>query len=143
MFHVTAWILGFVLAFTSLWTEEIDDLPDGYCLETYCAEDFGIDPSQRELKANDQDKFVGAQEADVNRAMATLESGPSAMVANCVHAISGDFFDSQIDLIVPSAHPIVVQRTYCSSEKKWQFQHLPLLEVSTLRAVKSQRSLIL
>jgi YD repeat-containing protein len=127
MFHMIARALLCVCIFTPLWSEDID-LPDGYCLENYYAEDFGIDPSQRELKTADQDNFIGSQ-ADVNRAMATLESGPSAMVANCVNAISGDFFESQIDLVVPCAHPIVVQRTYCSSEKKWHFQHMPLLEV--------------
>ncbi|HEY4831327.1 MAG TPA: DUF6531 domain-containing protein [Waddliaceae bacterium] len=46
-----------------------------------------------------------------------------------MNAITGDFFDSQVDLVAPGASPIIVQRSWCSADKKWHFSHLPELEV--------------
>jgi RHS repeat-associated protein len=65
---------------------------------------------------------------DSNNAMATLESGPSAIVAGCVNAITGDFLESHLVITVPGAMPLTVQCNYCSSEKKWNFTHMPLLK---------------
>lgn len=61
-------------------------------------------------------------------AVTTLESCPSSVVAGCVNAISGDYFETAVDLVVPGPQPLVVQRTYCSSTKFWQFLHFPQLE---------------
>lgn len=66
---------------------------------------------------------------DCNLAMEALEAGPSALVAGCVSAISGDFVDSYAAMTVPGAQPLHVQCFYCSSEKEWNFQHMPRLEV--------------
>jgi len=66
---------------------------------------------------------------DSNFATETLEGGPSAIVAGCVNAITGDFFDSYVALTIPGAQPLVVQCSYCSSEKEWGFEHMPDLEV--------------
>lgn len=65
-----------------------------------------------------------------NLALVTLEAPMASMVAGCVSAISGSFVDSHIGLVVPGAIPLTVQCTYCSSEKKWTFQHKPKLRAS-------------
>jgi RHS repeat-associated protein len=75
------------------------------------------------------EKKNDANEVDSNNAMATLEAGPSAIVAGCVNAITGDFFESHVSLIVPGAQPLVVQCSYCSSEKEWDFRHMSSLDV--------------
>lgn len=66
---------------------------------------------------------------DSNYAMETLEGGPSSIVAGCVNAITGDFFDTHVSMTIPGAQPLSVQCTYCSSENEWNFAHMPSLEV--------------
>ncbi len=68
---------------------------------------------------------------DSNNAMATIEAGPSAIVAGCVNAITGDFFESHVSVNLPGAQPLTVQCFYCSSEKKWNFQHMANLDVGS------------
>jgi hypothetical protein len=81
-----------------------------------------------------------AKEMDSNSAMATLEAGPSAVVAGCVNAITGTFFESCAPLSIPGAIPLTVQCTYCSSEKKWHFQHMPSLKVGHSRGENHLRA---
>jgi hypothetical protein len=45
---------------------------------------------------------------------AHLTGVPSSIV-NHVHIITGNFHDGQIDLMVPGAYPIEIQRNYASS----------------------------
>lgn len=71
----------------------------------------------------------GKNVPDSNYAMETLEAGPSAIVAGCVNAITGDFFDSHVAMTVSGAEPLIVQCFYCSSEKIWNFQHMSSLNV--------------
>ena len=42
--------------------------------------------------------------------------------------MTGQFFDSSIDLVLPGAQPLVVQQTFCNFFN-WHFSHLPTLEV--------------
>ncbi|WP_154017710.1 DUF6531 domain-containing protein, partial [Criblamydia sequanensis] len=65
-----------------------------------------------------------------------LDPNPKAVVAGCVNAITGDFFDTSVDLVVPGVLPIVVQRFYSSRSKKWSFGHKPLLRVGPLEEEK-------
>lgn len=67
MFHVIVRSLFCIFIFTSLGSEETD-LLEGYFLESYCAEDFGIDPFNHELSTADQDNSA-SHEADINRAI--------------------------------------------------------------------------
>lgn len=110
-------------------------------LEDYEASNFEeeIEPEEelgKQKKINVSSKaalvFKYAAKKDVpdsNLAMATLEAGPSATVGGCVSAISGDFFDSYVAMKISGAQPLSVQCSYCSSEKAWNFQHMPELEV--------------
>jgi hypothetical protein len=105
--------------------EEFDlGLPEGY--ELASIEEEGIEFDDTQLAKS---LFKPAKDtSDSNAALATLEAGPSAVVANCVNAITGDFFDSQVSLVIPGPQPLVVQSSYCSSEKEWHFQHMPHME---------------
>src|ERR1700722_10602281 len=92
--------------FSTITAENFEeDLPSGYVLETHPdAEDFVY-----------FDELV----KDENASKATLEGNPIALVAGCVNALTGDFIDSQVDVIVPGPTPLVVQRRWCSSDKAW------------------------
>src|SRR3990172_11923631 len=46
--------------------------------------------------------------------LAVTEGEPSANIADCVNAITGDFFISQEDVIVSGTEPIRLQRCYIS-----------------------------
>ena len=105
--------------------EEID-FPEGIGLAEFCEEDFEEPEDFYFDKAANETKDT---EQEPNLALSALEAGPSAFVANCVSAISGAFMESQTDLIVPGAQPLMVQRTYSSTEKKWHFRYQPLLKI--------------
>lgn len=49
--------------------------------------------------------------------MADLEGEPSAMVAQHVNVITGDFNDFQLDLVVPGIEPLKVERSFSGSTK--------------------------
>ena len=107
-----------LLTATSLHSFEFD-LPEGY--EPLCIEELIPQYAKALFHAKDA--------PDSNHAMTTLEGGPSAIVANCVNAITGDFFETNLAMSIPGAHPMVAQCSYCSAENKWNFLHLPRLEV--------------
>lgn len=92
----------------------------------------GFNLPQIELSVATPKLFDIDEKEEVNLSTATLESMPSAVVANCVNALTGTFFDSEIDLTVPGAHPLFVQRTYCSSNEngEWHFSHMPEIHAS-------------
>lgn len=124
-------LLFLVYTFSAFSYYEDDDLPDGYVLATpeqvaaFIEEepDFDLQTAYRKSVLK-HSKHV----PDSNHAMETLESGPSAIVAGCVNAITGAFFESHTPIIGSGALPINVQCSYCSSEKEWNFQHMPSLE---------------
>ena len=78
--------------------------------------------------------YAGVQEAkqqveedpNINISAATLESGPSAVVGGCVNAVTGTFFDSGIDLVLPGPQPLVVQHTFCNLS--CTVSHMPTLQ---------------
>ena len=86
---------------------------------------FEIESSCRSATTRQEDV---SHDTNITASAATLEAGPSAIVAGCVNAITGAYFDSGIDLILPGPEPIVIQHTYCSSNG-WNFSHMPRLEV--------------
>ena len=43
--------------------------------------------------------------------MAEVEGLPSALVFGHVNAITGTFTDSEVDLVIPGAEPLIYQRT--------------------------------
>lgn len=125
-----------------LWTQE--NLSEGFVIEDfYEKKDPSLLPYSKDLSspvphyevsgaaATDNLQKSHSDKPDANQALLSFESTPSATIAGCVNAISGAFFDSQIDLLVPNAQPLIVQRSYCSSEKKWFFRHMPSLKTSS------------
>ena len=83
------------------------DLPDGYVLENICDDPS---PSSLLLRLPLPLPMNGPLvNKDVQEeSSAALEEGPKTTVAGCVNVISGVFFDSQTDFIVPGAHPLMV-----------------------------------
>lgn len=75
----------------------------------------------------------GAKPADddpnINASTVTLEAGPSAIVAGCVNAMTGSYFDSGMDLVLPGPQPVIVQHTFCNF-LNCHFSHQPSLEVA-------------
>src|ERR1700722_5443646 len=123
-------LVGAINLFSNVTGENYEeDLPPDYVQEPL--------PDLDEFDYYDELTPKGGIPADseetASRVMATLEGLPSAVVAGCVNHISGDFFDSQIDLVAPGPTPIVVQRSWCSSDKKWHFGHMPELKVGRSR----------
>jgi len=127
-----------------------DMVPEYFSAEDFCTEECCRGPLTRYTSEEDDndadfgDKLlsVSARVAyphtidslhhrDANLALTALEGAPSATVAGCVNAISGSYFESQTDLVVPSALALLVQRTYCSSEGEWSFRHEPVLRVES------------
>ncbi len=123
---LSSFIFGLLICSLSLHASSIHECDDFMIekSENNGPEDFAIGAHFRFSKGNDADKIPG-----INESALTLESGPSAVVGGCVNAITGDYFESNTDLVVIGPQPLIVQRTYCSAENKWHFQHMPLLEV--------------
>jgi len=61
-------------------------------------------------EGNDQD-FVCSP-------LANLEGDPSTIVNGSVNVITGDYIDTDVDLILPGPEPLVLQRSYTSSDVK-------------------------
>lgn len=99
-----------------------DDDPDNY-FENFMNE---WDPTYK----SSNNTPTTADDHSINASALTLEAGPSSVVAGCVNAITGDYFDCGIDLVLPGPQPLIVQHTYCSSAGKWHFSHMPSLTVS-------------
>ena len=128
MTYIFRFLILFVFIVNGLAFAEVEEelhLPKGYEIADFEDADFeNVIPSP----------FLGKHKAliphseDESASLAMLEgSSPSSTIANCVSVISGEFFDTSVDLIVPGPHPIIVQRSYNSSEKKWHFSHMPKL----------------
>lgn len=61
----------------------------------------------------------------VDISVINLEGEPNAIVNGCVCAITGAYIDSEVDLVVPGAQPIVIQRNFSGSKKStWGGWHL-------------------
>lgn len=87
--------------------------------------------------ANDDEVFEkGIQIGQVEPAgenappLTDLESEPSSIVANCINVITGHYFEVETDVTLPSAQPLVIQRSYSSSDCSngsmcvgWNFNH--------------------
>lgn len=48
--------------------------------------------------------------------IANVNGDPTAIVGGCVNVITGDFFDTQRDLYMVGGEPLVLERSYCSSD---------------------------
>ena len=64
--------------------------------------------------------------------VATTEGLPSSLVHQSVCAISGEYVDAIVDVIIPGPEPLVISRVYTSfcGEKPWNFNHYDRLVVS-------------
>jgi RHS repeat-associated protein len=135
MMHVKTFLFLFLILLntTPIHAYEDDDLSyDEYAdmdEEDEDDEELDLDEIVPSYQANKFKPYADKDVPDSNQAMVTLEAGPSAIVGGCVNAITGDFFDSHVSLTVPGLHPLSVQCTYCSSEKEWNFQYMPELQV--------------
>jgi hypothetical protein len=95
------------------------------------------------LHADEVDDFLIEKEAnfdsaevDVERpsSLTNLESEPSTLINGTVNVISGDFTNSDTDMILPCAEPLALQRCYQSSDpntgslcKSWNYNHFGML----------------
>ncbi len=64
-------------------------------------------------------------EFDEPQDVATTEGLPSSLVGGCVCAISGEYTDSVVDLVIPGPEPLVISRVYnsFSGHCPWHFNH--------------------
>lgn len=132
-FLLAAFTYALLLTFKLHCEEEEEEFipPDGYTIEElFPYEDETLNYNLSKFAAPTH-KYAHPNLSENNHTLATLEAGPSAIVADCVSAISGDFFDTHIDLTSCGPQPIVIQRTYSSSVNEWHFQHMPFLEVGS------------
>ncbi len=97
----------------SAYAEESLKFPDEIPIEFIAGPTGEANPAEEDL--------------NINASAATLEAGPSAIVAGCVNAMTGIYFDSGIDLLLPGPQPIVVQHTFCDFQK-CHFSYQPSLE---------------
>lgn len=65
-----------------------------------------------------------------------IEGTPNSVVGGCVNAISGDYFDFQRDLFMAGSEPLVVERSYSSSDssqgglsRSWQINLQGVLRI--------------
>jgi hypothetical protein len=69
-----------------------------------------------------QGSFQEAAERKLSESLlANTEGIPSSVVDECVSAITGDFVDSQVDIVLPGPEPLVLQRSYCSSDNSYSY----------------------
>ncbi len=54
--------------------------------------------------------------ASATAPLANLEGEPSATVHGCVNALTGDFYEAQVDLVLPGSDPFILERFYCNSD---------------------------
>lgn len=61
---------------------------------------------------------------------------PSSIVNGTVNVITGEFLDSEVDLVMTGPEPVVLQRAWCNGEPDfntlshgWSFSHLQTLEI--------------
>lgn len=51
--------------------------------------------------------------------LANIEGEPSAVVGGHVNVITGDFVDMQQDLVMKGSEPLIIERSYCSSDRSY------------------------
>lgn len=73
-----------------------------------------------------------------NENLVNLESEPSTLINHAVNAITGDYCDSQTDLILPGPRPLILERAYMSSDRKkgslynsWNLNHCGTIHLRT------------
>jgi hypothetical protein len=65
--------------------------------------------------------------------VATTEGLPSSLVNRSVCAITGEYIDSVIDLVIPGPEPLTIHRMYAShSEQPWFFSHQQNVNAKTM-----------
>lgn len=60
---------------------------------------------------------VCAGDVDEQPGISDLDQEPSTIVAGHVNVISGDFVDSEVDIVIPGPHPFTFERYYSSSNE--------------------------
>nr|HEV8053082.1 DUF6531 domain-containing protein [Parachlamydiaceae bacterium] len=67
--------------------------------------------------SNDQLVEKMVEEGEVNSLLLDMSATPSSIVGGAVNVITGSYFESASDLVIPGANPIALQRTYNSHNK--------------------------
>lgn len=72
--------------------------------------------------------------------LAALEGEPSSIVHGCVSVITGDYVESQADIVIPGVDPLVIQRSYVSHPLTdrsmghgWSLNHHGFLDLTYTR----------
>jgi hypothetical protein len=63
-----------------------------------------------------QNLLADEVEIPISSSLANTEGMVNSIVADHVCVITGDYVDSEIDLVVHSPEPLLVRRSYCSSD---------------------------
>lgn len=63
-----------------------------------------------------QDVLADEVEIPISSSLANTEGMVNSIVADHVCVITGDYVDSEIDLVVHSPEPLLVRRSYCSTD---------------------------
>lgn len=68
--------------------------------------------------------WAGASEKPETADVSATEGLPSSLVSQSVCAISGEFIDSNVDVVIPGPEPLAVRRHYGNqSVGHWSFDH--------------------
>lgn len=81
-----------------------------FCLLIFCVHSFFILNASEEIAP-------GSTKPPVTQA--NLSGIPNACVAGKVNAVTGDFVQYDIDFAIPTANPLLFERTYSSSFAKY------------------------
>lgn len=76
---------------------------------------FFIDASLQANSENDSSETPSEPEVIRPIPLANTEGHYSTLICGCVNAITGDYIDSHVDIVVPGPEPIIFERHYCSS----------------------------
>jgi hypothetical protein len=75
------------------------------------------------------------------RPAVNLDGEPSAIINNTVNIITGDYTEVCTDFIIPGPHPIIIQRSYCSSGDEntllgggWSLNHGGVLKLEKAKS---------
>lgn len=67
------------------------------------------------------ENFEPDSSAPPSQSLASTEGLPSNLVNHCVCTITGEYIDSQTDIILPGPEPLVIQRNYSSQQRHGNF----------------------
>jgi len=107
-----------------------------------------------ELTDNELSEYVplpkSKKDYDTRITLANLLGVPNGFVNGMVNVVTGDFVEHEIDLIVPSATPLTLERSYCSSFGKhgslsmgWTLNHDKIIHLHHTGKKKTHYEILL